>query len=78
MSPLWRDEIGIYLAPRKIVLMRMGRGLKPRVLAETGMTFDEGDFGTWASTLGGLAKSLDGAMWQRANVGAGENLGFIH
>lgn len=35
MSPLWRDEVAIYLAPRKLALVRRARGLRPRVVAAT-------------------------------------------
>lgn len=35
MSPPWRDEVAIYLAPRKLALARRSRGLRRRVVAAT-------------------------------------------
>ena len=34
MSPLWRDEVGIFIGPRRIVLNRMSRGLRPACVAD--------------------------------------------
>lgn len=31
MSPLWRDEVGMYLAPGRVCLVRIRRGIKPSV-----------------------------------------------
>ena len=30
MSPLWRDEIGIYVAPHRLALTRLARGVRPK------------------------------------------------
>ena len=34
MSPLWRDEVGMYLTPRRVCLVRIGRGMRPTLLRE--------------------------------------------
>ena len=46
MSPLWRDEIGAYLSPHRLCLVRMQRGVKPvpaatheQHLAPSGVSF---------------------------------------
>ena len=34
MSPLWRDEVGVHLSPERVCMVRLRRGLRPRVVAE--------------------------------------------
>jgi len=34
VSPLWRDEVGIYLAQRRICLVRIRRGMRPALARE--------------------------------------------
>ena len=35
MLPLWRDEVAIFISPRRIALARRARGLKGRITAAT-------------------------------------------
>ena len=66
MSPLWRDEIAIYLAPRKIALVRRARGLKPRVVAATELAIPTGTVGDVGPLFARLADALSESTWQGA------------
>ena len=67
MSPLWRDEVAIYLAPRKIALARRTRGLKPHLASATEISV-AGHFGDVAPTLSRLAAVLAEPTWQDASA----------
>lgn len=67
MSLQWRDEIVVSLAPRRVQLRRMGRGLRPICLAETAHTIDGGGF-DWRPALTTLQSLLTEAAWSRVNV----------
>ncbi|MEO8306493.1 MAG: hypothetical protein ABI616_00450 [Pseudomonadota bacterium] len=68
MSPLWRDEIGIYIAPHKLALTRMGRGLRPKLVCEAGWTNDfHGDV-HWNAALAALDRFLSLPEWKNAVV----------
>lgn len=66
MSPLWRNEIAIYLAPRRIALVRRARGVRPRVVAETEVAVPAGALGDVAPVIARLADVLREATWQDA------------
>jgi hypothetical protein len=66
VSPLWRDEIAIYLAPRKIALARRDRGLKPRLGAATEVAVPGGSVGDSRPALARLAEVLAEPTWQDA------------
>ncbi|HEX9052947.1 MAG TPA: hypothetical protein VF841_20630 [Anaeromyxobacter sp.] len=66
MSPRWRDEVAIYLAPRKLALVRRARGLRPRVVAETELTVLAGNAGGIGPVLSTLADVLTDPTWQGA------------
>ena len=66
MSPLWRDEIGIYLAPHKLALTRLGRGVRPRYLGETSWTNERLDDTHWTAACGALDALLGKPEWQNA------------
>ena len=70
MSPLWRDEVAIYLAPRKLALVRRTRGLRPRVVAATELAVPAGAFGDFGPVLERLAEVLTEPSWQGAAVRA--------
>jgi hypothetical protein len=65
VSPLWRDEVAIYIAPRKIALARRSRGLEPHVVNATESVV-AGHFGDVAPTLARLADILTEPTWQDA------------
>ena len=55
MSPLWRDEIGIYLAPHKLALTRLARGVRPKSVGEANWSNElEGDV-HWGNALNALS-----------------------
>jgi hypothetical protein len=66
VSPLWRDEIAIYLAPRKLALVRRARGPRPRVVAATELAVLPGTFGDIGPVLARLADVLTEPTWQGA------------
>jgi hypothetical protein len=66
VSPLWRDEIAIYLAPRRLALMRRARGLKPRVVASTELAVPAGTFGDIGPVFARLADVLTEPTWHGA------------
>lgn len=68
MSPLWRDEVAIFLAPRKIALLRRRRGLKPRISAATEIAVAEGSMGDSGPALARLAELLGEPGWQDADA----------
>ena len=65
MSPLWRDEVAIFVAPRKIALARRTRGLKPHLGSATEIAV-AGHFGDFGPTLSKLADTLTEPTWQDA------------
>jgi hypothetical protein len=66
VSLLWRDEVAIYLAPRKLGLLRRARGIRPRVLATTGIAVEAGTAGELAPVLARLAEALAESTWHGA------------
>lgn len=69
MSPLWRDEIGVYLSARRLCLVRMGRGIKPQLLREEQQTIETETAG-WDTVLAALSRQLAAAEWSNARVRA--------
>jgi hypothetical protein len=65
VSPLWRDELAIYLAPRKIALARRVRGLRPHIRNATEIAVN-GHFADFGPTLARLADVLTEPTWQDA------------
>ncbi len=68
MSPLWRDEVTIELAPRRLALVRRARGIRPRVVAATEVPVPDGALGDPAPVLARLAELLRDPAWHRARV----------
>jgi hypothetical protein len=68
VSPLWRDEVGIFVGPGKVVLARMRRGIRPTCVAEQGVSVDNPHAGNWQPALAALKDQLDNKLWQNANA----------
>ena len=68
MSPLWRDEIGAFIGPRKVVLTRMSRGLRPQCVAEWRSTLKQPDLNDWSVAVAALDTELAKGEWQNANL----------
>ncbi len=66
MSLLWRDEIVLCLAPRKLGLVRRSRGIRSRVVAATEATVPADAFGDAGPALARLADVLTEPTWHRA------------
>jgi hypothetical protein len=63
VSPLWRDEVAIYLAPRRLALVRRARGVAPRIVAATELAVPDGTFGDVRPALARLADVLTETTW---------------
>ena len=66
MSPLWRDEVAIYLGPRKIALARRDKALRPRVGSATEVAVAGGHAGDFRPAFAKLAEVLAEPTWQNA------------
>ncbi len=66
MSLLWRDQVRIVLCPDRLIAVRLGGGLRRKVLAKQIFPFP-GDGTRWKITLSMLAVVLKQASWQNAN-----------
>jgi hypothetical protein len=66
VSPLWRDEIAIYLAPRRLALVRRARGIEPRIVAATELAISAGTYGDIRPVFARLADVLSEPTWQGA------------
>ena len=66
MSPLWRDEIGIYLAPHKLALTRLARGVKPKSVGEASWVNELEADTHWSNALNALEALLARPEWQGA------------
>jgi hypothetical protein len=68
VSPLWRDELGIYLAPRRVCLVRLKRGLKPTVAGEHEQAVETDQLGHWDPVLAAADALLSQPQWGGAVV----------
>ncbi len=68
MSPLWRDEVGAYLSPHRLCLVKMRRGVHPQLAAEHEQRFegvaDEG----WNRPLEALGALLAQEPWRASRI----------
>ena len=67
MSPLWRDEVGIYLAQRRVCLVRIRRGVKPTLAAEVNHIDSQAPVG-WEGALASLEQQLADGRWSDASA----------
>jgi len=68
VSPLWRDEVGAYLSPHRLCLVRMKRGARPQSVAEHEERFESVGDNSWESPLAALAAKLGEAPWRVART----------
>jgi hypothetical protein len=68
VSPLWRDEVGAYLSPHRLCLVRMQRGARPRPVAEHEQRFESATENSWEAPLAALAAILGEASWRVARL----------
>jgi hypothetical protein len=67
VSPLWRDEVGIYLAQRRVCLIRMRRGIRPTLAGEVDYADPNAAVG-WEGALALLERQLTEGAWSDARV----------
>ena len=67
MSPSWRDEVGIYLAQRRVCAVRLDRGMRPRVTQEMDRSEPAAAPG-WEGALALLDREMADGRWSRAQV----------
>lgn len=67
MSPLWRDEVAIYISPRRIVLTRMKRGMRPVNIAESYVPVVNGETSQWEPMLDAFRSCMEETAWHGAN-----------
>ena len=58
MSPLWRDEVGVHLAPKRVCLVRIRRGIRPTLAAEESR-FEASATTGWEAALALLADEFE-------------------
>jgi hypothetical protein len=68
VSPLWRDEVGIFVGPQRIVLNRMSRGLRPACVADHAAPVEGAGVNDWGPALAVLAAELADPRWQDARA----------
>jgi hypothetical protein len=70
VSRPWREEVAIYVAPRRLALVRLARGLRRRVVAATELAVHPGVGNEVERALARLAEVLTEPTWQGADVRA--------
>lgn len=65
MSPLWRNEVGVYVTPRRIYLVRIKRGIRPVLEREEDHAVPEAESG-WQGALKLYERLLDTGGWSDA------------
>ena len=65
MSPLWRNEVGVYVTPRRIYLVRIKRGIRPVLEREEDHVVAEAE-GGWEGALKLYESLLDTGGWSDA------------
>jgi hypothetical protein len=65
VSPLWRDEVAIFVAPRRIALARRMKGVTPRLSSATEIAV-AGQYNDFSPMLARLAEVLSEPTWQDA------------
>jgi hypothetical protein len=70
VSPLWRDEVAIYLAPRKLALVRRTSGLERQVVAAIQFAIPAGTAADSGPLFACLADVLADPVWHDATARA--------
>jgi len=66
--PLWRDEVVVYLAPHRVALTRLKRGLRSRIIASRQCDVANGSVGNPAASFACLTDLLTDSQWQNASA----------
>jgi hypothetical protein len=70
VSPLWRDEVGAYLSPHRLCLVRLRRGARPKPVTEHEQRFGDVSNASWEAPLAALAAMLEQPPWRAARTRA--------
>ena len=69
MSPLWRDRLHIALCPDKVVIVRLGKGLRPAVVGKHQLHCDPAPgMPAWFAAVNALMQWLTEAKPKKADV----------
>lgn len=68
MLPLWRDQLRIGIAPDRLILVRIGKGLRPKITEKQVVKCAPQSDRHWESPLDLLAKCLTEPKWQNATA----------
>lgn len=68
MLPLWRDQLRIGISPDAVVLIRIGKGLRPRIREKHIEKCQPEPQETWQAALNTLTQLLAHKKWQDANA----------
>jgi hypothetical protein len=68
VSPLWRDEVGIHLAQRRVCLVRIRRGIRPALAAESDLLAEPPTSAGWDGALALLEPHMTERAWSDAKA----------
>jgi hypothetical protein len=68
VSPLWRDEVGAYLSPHHLCLVKMQRGVHPMLAAEHEQRFEGVRDESWNRALEALGTMLAQDPWRAGRI----------
>ena len=68
MSLPWRDEVGVYLSPRRLVMVRLQRGLRARCVLEACFPVEAATPNDWRAAVNALAERLAEPDWAGAGL----------
>ena len=68
MSPLWRDEVGAYVSPHHLCLVRMQRGVQPQLAAEYEQRFEDVKDESWSRPIEALGTLLAAEPWRASRI----------
>jgi hypothetical protein len=68
VSPLWRDEVGAYVSPHHLCLVRMQRGVHPTLSAEHEQRFDGVTDESSSRALEALGTMLAQEPWRASRI----------
>lgn len=68
MLPLWRDQLRIGITPDRLILVRIGKGLRPQITEKQIVKCEAQFEHNWENPLNLLAKCLSDQKWQNATA----------
>ncbi len=68
MSPSWRDHVSIFLGARRIHLVHVRRGIRPRPGLELSLPCEQAGGDAWAPAIEVLGRALGAVGWKGAEA----------